>query len=173
MRGTAGTARAAGDEPPLALLRHGAHQRGPGLPDGGWHSRRVTRFAIDASTVLRLVTDGLVVHPAHRLVAPSGLRSDALALLYDLVRRGELTEGAALQHHERLTEMKVRLLGDRSSRRAAWRLAQEQGWLSTRDAEHIALARLQADALITVDPHLAARAAGLVPLAPVSALSAP
>ncbi len=157
MRGTAGTARAAGDQPPLA----------------GRHNRRVTRFAIDASTVLRLVTDGLVVHPAHRLVAPSGLRSDALALLYDLVRRGELTEGAALQHHERLTELKVRLLGDRVSRRAAWRLAREQGWLSTRDAEHIALARLQADALVTVDPDLAARAAGLVPLAPVSALSAP
>ena len=38
------------------------------------------------------------------------------------------------------------------------------------DAEHLAVARLQADALVTIDEALAAKAAGLVPLAPLDAL---
>ncbi len=60
--------------------------------------------------------------------------------------------------------------GDRVSRRTAWRIADEQGWDTLRDAEHLAVVRLQADALVTVDPDLAARAAGIVPIAPLEAL---
>jgi predicted nucleic acid-binding protein len=41
------------------------------------------------------------------------------------------------------------------------------------DAEYLAVTRLQADALVTVDPELAAKAEGVVPLAPVTALSTP
>lgn len=33
------------------------------------------------------------------------------------MRRGALDERTALRHHERLTELKMRLLGDRVSRR--------------------------------------------------------
>ena len=67
----------------------------------------------------------------------------------------------------------MRLLNDRVSRRTAWKIAREQGWASTHDAEYLAIARLQADALVTIDPKLAARAEGLVRLASMSVLAKP
>ena len=66
----------------------------------------------------------------------------------------------------------MRLLGDRVSRRTAWKIAQEQGWETTFDAEYLAVAKLQADALITIDPALATKAAHIVPLASVAVLTA-
>ncbi len=86
------------------------------------------------------------------------------------VGRGERTEKAALAAHTRLTELKMRLLGDRMSRGTAWRIAREHGWDTLRDAEYLAVVKLQADALVTVDPALAAKAADVVPLAPLEAL---
>src|SRR5215208_965638 len=90
----------------------------------------------------------------------------------DAVRSGDLTEDLALEHHERLTELKMRLLGDRVSRRTAWKIAREQGWKTIYDAEYLAVTRLQADALVTVDAAMATRAEGLVPLAPLETLTA-
>lgn len=66
----------------------------------------------------------------------------------------------------------MRLLGDRVSRRTAWKIAREQGWETTYDAEYLAVTGLQADALVTVDAALAAKAKELVPLAPLEALTA-
>jgi predicted nucleic acid-binding protein len=131
----------------------------------------VTRFVIDAPTLLHVVAEDLRVAPAHQLVAPSLLRSQALALLFDAVRRGELTDAAALQRHEQLTAVKVRLLGDRVSRRVAWQIARELGLDSTLDAEYLAVTRLQADAYVTVDPEARARAEGVVPVGTVGQLS--
>lgn len=125
----------------------------------------MTRYVVDAPTLLHIVSTDLRVHPDHRLVAPNSVRSEALELLYGQVRRGQLTEDEALQLHQRLTEVKIRLLGDRVSRRTAWRIARELDWETIGSAEYLAVARLQADALITVDPSLARRAAGVVPLA--------
>ena len=65
----------------------------------------------------------------------------------------------------------MRLLGDRVSRRVAWNVAREQGWETTFEAEYLGLTKLQADALVTVDPALAEKARGLVPMAPVEALT--
>lgn len=131
----------------------------------------MTRYVLDAPTLLEVVAHGVPVRPEHQLVAPGSLRAEALALLFAAVRRGELTEEVALERHERLTGVKVRLLDDRVSRRTAWRVAREQGWESTRDAAYVAVTRLQADALVTVDAALAAKVEGLVPLAPLRALS--
>ncbi len=64
----------------------------------------------------------------------------------------------------------MRLLGDRVSRRTAWRIARQRGWETLRDAEYLAITQLQADALVTVDPDLAAKAAGVVPVAPLHVL---
>ena len=125
------------------------------------------RYVLDAPTLVH----GVEINPQHQLVAPNLIRSEALALLFAAVHRGELTEPVALQHHERLTELKMRLLGDRVSRRTAWKIAREQGWDTTLDAEYLAVTRLQADALVTIDPGLAARARDLVPLAPLAALT--
>ncbi len=132
----------------------------------------MTRFVIDAPTLLYLVADNIRLRGEHQLVAPNVIRSQALTLLLVAVRREELTEAQALEHHERLTELKMRLLGDRVSRRMAWRIAQDQGWDTTYEAEYLAVTRLQADALVTIDRHLAAKADGIVPLAGIDALAA-
>jgi predicted nucleic acid-binding protein len=112
----------------------------------------MTRFVIDPPTLVQLAADDRRIDTAHQLVAPNSIRSQALDL------------------HERMTELKIRLLGDRVSRRVAWRIAQENNWTTIRDAEYLAIAKLQADALIATDPELAAKASGLVPLAAVSDL---
>lgn len=131
----------------------------------------MARYVIDAPTLLHLIAEDIEVDPAHRLVAPNLIRSQALALLYAAVRNGEITEAVALQRHERLTEMKMRLLGDRVSRRTAWKIALEHGWDTTFDAEYLAVCRLQADAFVTIDDSMASRAAGIVPLASLDALT--
>ncbi len=132
----------------------------------------MTRYVIDAPTLLHLVAEGVEVSPEHQLVAPNIIRSQALSLLLAGVRQGDMTEAVALQRHERFTELKMRLLGDRVSRRTAWRIALDNGWETTFDAEYLAVAKLQADALVTIDAELATKADGVVPLAPVEALSA-
>jgi predicted nucleic acid-binding protein len=132
----------------------------------------MTRYVIDAPTLLHVIANGVQVSPTHQIVAPNLIRSQALSLLLQEVRLGRLTEPVALQHHERLTELKMRLLGDRVSRRTAWKIARERGWETTYDAEYLAVTRLQADALVTVDPALAAKARDVVPLAGVEVLSA-
>jgi predicted nucleic acid-binding protein len=131
----------------------------------------MTRYVIDAPTLLHVVANAVQIHQDHQLVAPNIVRSQALSLLLEAVRRGDLTEAQALEHHDRLTELKMRLLGDRMSRRTAWKIAREQGWRTTYDAEYIAVTRLQADALITVDPALGAKAEHLVAVAPLEALT--
>lgn len=123
----------------------------------------MTRFVIDAPTLLHLVDQGLSIHPDHQLVAPNSIRSEALELLLIDVRLGARSESEAMEVHERMTEIKMRLLGDRVSRRTAWKIAQEHDWDRLRDAEYLAVTRLQADALVTVDSELAAKAANVVP----------
>jgi predicted nucleic acid-binding protein len=130
----------------------------------------MTRYAVDARTLLHVVDHDLRVDPSHQLVAPSWLRSEALGLLLADVRRGARTEKDALAVHERVTEVKMRLLGDRVSRATAWRIARERDWDTLRDAEYLAVTRLQADALVTVDPELVARAQDVVPVASLDAL---
>lgn len=134
---------------------------------------RMTRYTIDAPTLLHLVTEDVAVHPDHQLVAPQAVRSQALQLLLDQVRTGEITDQDARERHTRLTETKIRALGDRVSRWTAFKIACEQGWPTTAAAEYVAVTRLQADALVAMDHELAGLATGLVPLAPVSALSRP
>ncbi len=130
------------------------------------------RFVIDAPTLLQLVDGDLNVDPIHQLVAPHSIRSEALGLLLRDVRDGTRTEKAALEAQERLTQVKMRLLGDRASRGLAWRIARQDDRTTIRDAEYLAIVRLQADALVTVDPDLAARAQGVVEVAPLRALLA-
>jgi len=132
----------------------------------------MTRYVIDAPTLLHLVANEIQVSPRHQIVAPNLIRSQALTLLLEAVRRGDLTEDVALAHHERLTELKMRLLGDRVSRRTAWKIAREHGWETTYDAEYLAVTKLQADALVTINSALAAKAEDVVPLARLEALSA-
>lgn len=130
----------------------------------------MARYVIDAPTLLHIIDNDLPVDPQHQLVAPNSIRSEALELLLHDVREGRRTEKAALQVHERVTEQKMRLLGDRVSRGTAWKLARERDWDTLRDAEYLAVARLQADALVTVDTDLAGKADNVVALAALDAL---
>lgn len=127
---------------------------------------------IDAPTLLHLVAENVHVNPAHQLVAPNLLRSQALSLLLTSVRRGELPEAVALERHERFTEMKMRLLNDRVSRMTAWKIALEYGWETTFAAEYVAVTKLQADAFVTIDEAMAAQAADVVPVKDLSVLTA-
>jgi predicted nucleic acid-binding protein len=132
----------------------------------------MARYVIDAPTLLHIVDRGLVNDPGHQLVAPNSIRSEALQLLLHGVRRGERTDEAALEAHERITETRMRLLGDRASRGLAWRLARDHDWATIHYAQYLAIGRLQADALVTVDPEMAAKAEGVVPVAVLQALLA-
>jgi predicted nucleic acid-binding protein len=133
----------------------------------------MTRYVIDAPTLLHIVSEQLAINPEHQLVAPHAILSQAVTLLLARVRSGELSEKDALALHTRLTELKIRVLGDRVSRATSFQIANQQGWETAYDAEYLAVTRLQADALVTVDPAMAERAEGLVPLAPLSALTGP
>lgn len=104
----------------------------------------MSRYVIDARTLLHLVDQHVLLNPDHGLVAPTRIRS----------------------------ELTMRLQGDRMSRGTAWKIARAQGWPTLRDAEYLAVTRLQADALVTVDPELAAKADGIVPVAPWESLLA-
>lgn len=133
----------------------------------------MARFVIDPPALVHLAEGGRSVDPSHRLVAPNSLRSRSLDLLLRRVQAGELSERDALDIHQRITEAKIRLLGDRVSRRRAWNLSVAHGWTSIEDAEYLAVTELQADALVALDPSLGAKAEGIVALAPVDDLFTP
>jgi len=75
--------------------------------------RPMARYVVDAHALLHIASAGVSVHPDHHLVAPNAVRSESLSLLYEQVRLGDVSEADALRLHERLTEVKIRLLGDR------------------------------------------------------------
>ena len=131
----------------------------------------MSRFAIDAPTLLHILAADLTPHQNHQLVAPSVIRSHILDLLLAAVARGEMSERLARRLLNRVGETKMRLLGDRVSRSTAWQIAREHGWDTTREAEYIAVTKLQADALVTIDPTMKALARGLVPLASLQVLT--
>ncbi len=130
------------------------------------------RYAIDAPTLLAIAQDGRAL-AGHRLVAPNSLRTRAQELVLIRVRAGTLDEQDARALHDRITEIPVRLLGDRVSRGRAWRLARDADWPDLQHAELLAVACLQADAVVTTDPDLISKAAGLVPVADYDDLFVP
>jgi predicted nucleic acid-binding protein len=107
----------------------------------------------------------------HQLVAPTLLRSQVLSLLYQEVRRGELTKKDAERRLDYIRGLRVRLLGDRVLQSVTWKVADRLGWSDTFVAEYVALTQLQADALITLDRQFAAAVKDLVIVAPIEALS--
>lgn len=130
----------------------------------------MTRYGIDALVAIRLAEARTAIPDEHRLVAPSLLRSDALAVLYRSVRAGERSEAEGLEVLRRIAGMPMRVLGDRVSRQTAWRIAADLDRDDPGLAEYLAVTRLQADALVALDPDLLAAADGVVPIAPVSVL---
>jgi predicted nucleic acid-binding protein len=130
----------------------------------------MTRFVVDAGAVLHLASAGIEVRSAHKLLAPTLLRSQTLSALHEAVQRGEITADVARDHLARIGRMPIRLLGDAVLRRRAWELADKLGWASTYNAEYIALTQLQADAFVTLDAELARSVEGIVATASIDAL---
>ena len=130
----------------------------------------MTRFVIDTSAALHLASEEIEVAAEHELLAPTLLRSQTLSAMHEAVHRGELTAEVARERLQRIGRMRIRLLGDAVLRRVAWQVADRLGWASTYDAEYVALTRLQADALVTLDPELERSVRGIVPTASIDAL---
>jgi indolepyruvate ferredoxin oxidoreductase alpha subunit len=132
----------------------------------------VARFVIDCETLLRIASGDIEVAPGHRLFAPTLVRSQALAALYDAARKGQISVAEGLESVSRLNSasLKIRFLGDRALQRQAWKIAEQLGWKTTFDAEYVALTTLQADALVTSNPTLVRSVAGLIKTVSVDAL---
>lgn len=130
----------------------------------------MTRFVVDCETLLCVAAGEIDVAAEHQLVAPTLVRSQALAALYEAARRGEITAAEGIERVTRLNSLKVRFLGDKVLQRHAWKVADQLGWETTYDAEYVALTTLQADALVTSDDELARAVSGLVETAPLDAL---
>ena len=130
----------------------------------------MTRFVVDAGTVLHLASEGIEVSDAHELLAPTLLRSQTLSALHEAVQRGEIPADVARNRLTLVGRMPIRLLGDAVLRRRAWELADQLGWASTYNAEYVALTQLQADAFVTLDAELARSVEGIVATASIDAL---
>ena len=130
----------------------------------------MTRFVVDCETLLRIAAREVEVDTKHQLVAPTLVRSQALAALYEAARAGEITAAEGIERVTRINSLKVRFLGDKVLQRQAWKVADQLGWETTYDAEYVALTTLQADAFVTSDGELARAVSGLVETATVDAL---
>ena len=122
----------------------------------------MARFVVDCETLLRVAAGEIEVAAEHQLVAPTLVRSQALAALYEAARRREITRAEGLERVRRINSLKVRFLGDKVLQQQAWKVAEQLGWETTYAAEYVALTALQADALVTADHDLAEAAGSLV-----------
>jgi hypothetical protein len=80
-----------------------------------------------------------VIRDDHQLLAPMLLRSQMLSLLYQAVRRDEMTRKDAERQLDYVRGLRIRLLGDRVLQNVAWKAAGLLGWPDTFDAEYVAL----------------------------------
>jgi predicted nucleic acid-binding protein len=131
----------------------------------------MARYVITPEVALRLAEEGTVASDEHQLLAPALIRSQLLSRLRQSVRQGELTRKDADRRLDHVRRLRLRLLGDRVLQRVAWSIADQLDWEDTFAAEYVALTRLQADALVTLDGELARSLEGIVTLAPFEALT--
>jgi predicted nucleic acid-binding protein len=131
----------------------------------------MTRYVIAPDVALVLARDQVPIRDQHQLLAPTLLRSQLLSLLYQAVRRGEMTKEYADQQLDYVRGLRIRLLGDRVLQNVAWKIADRLGWPDTFDAEYVALTQLQADAFVTLDRQLVETVQDLVTVAPIEELT--
>jgi predicted nucleic acid-binding protein len=130
----------------------------------------MTKYVIGPDVASHLARNEAVIRVEHQLLAPTLLRSQLLSLLYQAVRRDEMTKKDAARQLDYVRGLRIRLLGDRVLQNVAWKVADQFGWPDTFNAEYVALTQLQADALITLDRQLAHAVQDLVTVAPLEAL---
>jgi predicted nucleic acid-binding protein len=130
----------------------------------------MTRYVIGPDVAIHLAGEEAVIPDGHHMLAPTLLRAQMLSVLYQAVRRGEMTKQDAERRLFYARGMRIRLLEDHILQNAAWDVADQLGWSDTYDAEYVALTQLEADALITLDRQLAEAVKDLVTVAPIEAL---
>jgi predicted nucleic acid-binding protein len=130
----------------------------------------MTRYVIGPDVAIHLARDKVPIGADHQLLAPTLIRSQLLAQLFDAVRRGELTKKDAERHLDYVRGLRMRLLGDRVLQAVAWKVAEQMGWSDTYNAEYVALTQLWGDAFITLDMELAGAVRSRVRVAPFEEL---
>jgi predicted nucleic acid-binding protein len=133
----------------------------------------MTRYVIGPDVAIALARHQVPLLDEHQILAPTLFRSQVLSLLYQAVARSEVTQKDADRQLRYVRSLRLRLLGDRVLQSVAWRIAADLGWADTFDAEYVALTRLQADGLVTLDENLAKAVKGLVTVAAIDALTQP
>lgn len=131
----------------------------------------MTRYVIDPGVTLHLARSSAVVAEKAQLVAPTLLRSQVLSLLYQAVKRGEISRKEAERQLDYIRSLRIRLLGDRVLQRQAWKVAEGLSWSDTLAAEYVALTQLQADAFITLDAVLGKAVGSMVTVASIDDLT--
>ena len=132
----------------------------------------MAKYVIDPGIALQMAEGKAKLRSDVKLLAPTLLRSQVLALLFGAVQQGSMTRQDANRRLDRLRGMQLRLLGDRVLQAEAWNFAQRLGWTDTFVSEYVALTKLQADALVTSSADLADALRGVVPVAPIEAIAA-
>lgn len=130
------------------------------------------RYVVDAGTVRELARENAVLSGDLSLVAPSLIKSQLLDQLFRESNTGQIDRDGAKAVFDYFRSLRFRLLSDRVSQMRAWDIATRLGWDSTEDAEYVGITLLQADALVTSSDRVAADAASMVRIAPVTELVA-
>ena len=133
----------------------------------------MTRYVIDATVVIHLVSAGVEGAAGHELLAPTLIRSQVLSMLHESVASGDLTAQVGLERLQAAWRLPIRLLGDAVLRRRAWDLATRLGRAETYATEYLALTQLQGDAFVTLDADLARAASEVVSIATIDDLTRP
>jgi len=106
--------------------------------------------AVDASLTAR----GLDTLRRHGPIAPALLWSEATATLRQLVWRDLIDAEAGRSALDRLLDAPIERRSSRRLYEEALRIAASLGWARTYDAEYVALAKLHACRLVTLDGRL-------------------
>jgi hypothetical protein len=77
---------------------------------------------------IRLFRERVVVPEGTKPVAPTLLRSQAVAQLYAAARRGEIERAEARAQLDHMWALNIRLLGERVLKSFAWSFAERLGW---------------------------------------------
>ena len=114
------------------------------------------KLVIDASVVAAAAANPVGFERFRRfeLVAPPLMWIEAVSSLHAIVWRGELRREQAESVLDRVLSAPVRRREPDGLAREAWKVADELGWAKTYDANYVALARLLACRLVTLDARM-------------------
>jgi len=111
------------------------------------------RLVVDANVVVQLQISGGRLGPlsGHELVGPPLVMAEATSSIRELVYRAEIPPDRGRGFVTGLSDLPITILEPDGLRIAAWDVSIELGWAKTYDAEYVALARLLACPIVTLD----------------------